>query len=119
MPADGDIGPVRLKLTGVVAGSAGMFSSVERVVQLTDTHIHVGVPSRMHAGYDTAQGRPEVLVEKVEGDSMSFELGSVPVVFEPGLLRSKLRIGDLDLRIRPLHRGKARKLAELAQSRAT
>lgn len=114
LPAS-DTGPVRLRLTGVVAGSAGVFSSVERVVQLTDTHILVSTPSRVSAGYDTARGQGETGREKVDGDAMSFELGSVSVSFESGFLRSKLRIGDLDLRIRPLDRGKARKLAELAR----
>ena len=109
-----DIGQVRIRVTGVVAGSARVFSSEERQVLLTDTHVRISAPVRVHAGYDAARKLPAASVERLEGEAVTFELGTVPVSFEPGFLRSKLRIGDFDLRIRPLQRGKARKLAELA-----
>jgi hypothetical protein len=74
---------------------------------------------RRSAGYDVNRNQGVTFSMKVEGEALAFELGSVPVSFEPGFFRSKLRIGDIDLRVRPLHRGKARKLAELARGGAS
>ena len=57
--------------------------------------------------------------EDAGGHDQVFEIGSVEVTLEKRPLRSRLRIGDIELKSPPVQRGAARRLVQLAGGRET